>query len=82
MNRGKCNKPYRFVITGGSGFLGSHLCNKLIHKGHDVICIDSLITGIKDKLVPLMRNKAFRFIDYDVTNFVHIEGRVDAIPQE
>lgn len=79
MNHGSSKKPYRIVITGGAGFLGSHLCNKLIQIDHEVICIDNLITGNRDNLVPLMGNKRFRFIDYDVTNFVHIEGWVDAI---
>lgn len=79
MNDGSPKKPYRIVITGGAGFLGSHLCNRLIQMGHEVICIDNLITGNPDNLVPLMGNKRFRFIDQDVTNFVHIEGHVDAI---
>lgn len=79
MNDGSPKKPYRIVITGGAGFLGSHLCNRLIQMGHEVICIDNLITGNPDNLVPLMGNKRFRFIDHDVTNFVHIEGHVDAI---
>lgn len=72
-------RPYRIVITGGAGFLGSHLCNNLIQKRHEVICIDNLITGNPDNLVLLMGNKKFRFINYDVTNFIHIEGLVDTI---
>jgi dTDP-glucose 4,6-dehydratase len=79
MNHSNSKKPHRIVITGGAGFLGSHLCNKLIQIGHEVICIDNLITGNPDNLVPLMGNKRFRFLAYDVTNFVHIEGEVDAI---
>jgi dTDP-glucose 4,6-dehydratase len=79
MNHESSKRPYRIVITGGGGFLGSHLCSKLIQIGHEVICIDNLITGNPDNLVPLMGNKRFRFINYDVTNFVHIEGQVDAI---
>jgi len=79
MNHENSKKPYRIVITGGAGFLGSHLCSKLIQIGHEVICIDNLITGNPDNLAPLMGNKRFRFLAYDVTNFVHIEGRVDVI---
>ncbi|MER3446259.1 MAG: NAD-dependent dehydratase [Candidatus Dadabacteria bacterium] len=79
MNQGSSKKPYRIVITGGAGFLGSHLCNNLIQMGHEVICIDNLITGNPDNVVNLMGNKRFRFIDHDVTNFIHIEGQVDAI---
>lgn len=75
----RSERPYRIVITGGAGFLGSHLCNNLIQMGHEVICIDNLITGNPDNLVPLIGNKRFRFINYDVTNFIHIDGRVDAI---
>src|SRR5579885_3184513 len=75
----RSERPYRIVITGGAGFLGSHLCNNLIQMGHEVICIDNLITGNPDNLVPLIGNKRFRFINYDVTNFIHIEERVDAI---
>ncbi len=79
MNHGESDRPYRIVITGGAGFLGSHLCNNLIQLGHEVICIDNLITGNRDNLVPLMGYKRFRFIDYDVSNFVHIEGYIDAV---
>jgi dTDP-glucose 4,6-dehydratase len=72
-------KPYRIVITGGAGFLGSHICNRLIEMGHEVVCIDNLITGNPDNIAPLTGNKRFKFINYDVTNFVHVEGQVYAI---
>jgi dTDP-glucose 4,6-dehydratase len=72
-------KPYRIVITGGAGFLGSHICNRLIEMGHEVVCIDNLITGNPDNIVPLIGNKRFKFINYDVTNFVHVEEQVYAI---
>ncbi len=71
--------PCRVVITGGVGFLGSHLCNKLIEMGHEVICIDNLITGNLDNIAHLVGNKKFKFINYDVTNFIHIEGQVDTV---
>jgi len=79
MDYGSSKKPCRIVITGGAGFLGSHLCNKLIEIGHEVICIDNLITGNPNNIANLIGNKGFRFINYDVTDFLHIEGQVDAI---
>ena len=79
MDYGSSKKPCRIVITGGAGFLGSHLCNKLIEMGHEVICIDNLITGNPNNIAHLMGNKGFKFINYDVTDFIHIEGQVDAV---
>lgn len=71
--------PLRIVITGGAGFLGSHICNRLIEMGQEVICIDNLITGNPDNIAHLIGNGGFKFISYDVTNFIHIEGQVDAV---
>ncbi len=67
------------VITGGAGFLGSHLCDKLIENGHKVICLDNLITGNLENIAHLFGNENFRFIKYDVTEFIYVEGRVDNI---
>ncbi len=67
------------VITGGSGFLGSHLCDKLIKEGMSVICIDNLLTGSLDNIQHLFGNPNFRFINHDVTNFIHVPGKVDYI---
>ena len=72
-------KSWRIVVTGGAGFLGSHLCGSLIEMGHEVICIDNLITGNLDNIANLIGNNRFRLIKYDVTNFIYIEGRVDAV---
>lgn len=71
--------PLRIVITGGAGFLGSHICDWLIGMGHEVTCIDNLITGNPDNIAHLIGNKGFKIINYDVTNFIHIDGRVDAV---
>lgn len=79
MDYGSLKKPCRIVITGGAGFLGSHICNKLIEMGHEVICIDNLITGNPNNIAQLIGNKAFKFVNYDVTDFIHIGGRVDAV---
>ena len=69
----------RIVVTGGAGFLGSHLCDFLINEGHSVICIDNLITGNTDNITHLMGNEKFKFIHHDVTNYIFIEGKLDAI---
>ncbi len=67
------------VVTGGAGFLGSHLCDKLIENGHKVICLDNLITGNLENIAHLFGNENFRFIKYDVTEFIHVDGKVDNI---
>jgi dTDP-glucose 4,6-dehydratase len=64
------------VVTGGAGFLGSHLCERLLSKGHVVICMDNLITGSLDNIEHLFQRKDFTFIQYDVTNFIHFPGDV------
>lgn len=69
----------RIVVTGGAGFLGSHLCDFLINEGHSVICIDNLITGNTNNITHLMGNEKFKFIHHDVTNYIFIEGKLDAI---
>jgi len=69
----------RIVVTGGAGFLGSHLCDYLINEGHSVICIDDLITGNTDNIAHLMGNDKFKFIHHDVTNYIFIESKLDAI---
>ena len=61
------------VITGGAGFLGSHLCERLLAEGHRVVCIDNLITGDASNISHLMGNPAFAFINYDVTSFLHVD---------
>jgi dTDP-glucose 4,6-dehydratase len=67
------------VVTGGAGFLGSHLCDRLIREGHSVVCIDNLITGSTANIAHLAGNPAFKFIQYDVTNYLFVEGAVDYI---
>jgi len=67
------------VITGGSGFLGSHLCDRLINEGMNVICIDNLLTGSLDNIEHLFGNNKFHFINHDVTNFIHVPGKIDYI---
>lgn len=67
------------VVTGGAGFLGSHLCDRLIAEGIKVICIDDLLTGSIENIEHLIGNEDFLFIKHDVTNFIHVPGKVDYI---
>ncbi len=69
----------RTLVTGGAGFLGSHLCDRLIQEGHEVICMDNLITGDTANIAHLAGNKNFTFIKYDVTEYIFIDGPLDNI---
>ena len=69
----------RVLITGGAGFLGSHLCDRFIAEGHSVIAMDNLITGNTDNIVHLMGNPNFRFIKYNVIDYLYLEGQLDAV---
>lgn len=63
----KKNENKKIIATGGAGFIGSHLCERLIADGHDVICLDNLYTGAIEKIKHLMSNKHFQFINHNVT---------------
>lgn len=67
------------VVTGGAGFLGSHLCDKLLAEGMKVICIDNLLTGNLNNISHLFGNENFSFVKHDITNFIHVPGNVDYI---
>lgn len=69
----------RILITGAAGFLGSHLCDRLLEDGHDVIGMDNLLTGNSDNLAHLMGHGRFRFVQYDVTQFIFVEGALDGV---
>ncbi len=69
----------RILITGAAGFLGSHLCDRLIASGHEVIGMDNFITGSADNLVHLAGNPQFSFIRHDVANFIFVPGKIDAV---
>ena len=67
------------VVTGGAGFLGSHLCDKLLKEGIKVICIDNLLTGNLDNISHLFGNNNFSFIKHDVTNYIYVGGKIDYV---
>ena len=67
------------VITGGSGFVGSYLCEKLINNGHKIIVIDNLLTGSKENINDLMENENFSFIEHDVQDHIEIKNKVDYV---
>jgi dTDP-glucose 4,6-dehydratase len=69
----------RILITGAAGFLGSHLCDRFIAEGHEVIGMDNFITGSADNIAHLIGNPAFSFIQHDVTNFVFVPGPLDGV---
>ncbi|HMK76762.1 MAG TPA: UDP-glucuronic acid decarboxylase family protein [Thermodesulfobacteriota bacterium] len=70
----------RTLITGGAGFLGSHLCDFFISQGHEVICMDNLVKKENlENIAHLMGHERFKFIKYDVTEYLHVEGKLDHI---
>jgi dTDP-glucose 4,6-dehydratase len=69
----------RILITGGAGFLGSHLCETLIHQGHTVICLDNLLTGRTENIAGLMGHSQFSFIHYNVCDYLHVDGHLDGV---
>jgi len=69
----------RILITGGAGFIGSHLCDRLLADGHEVIAMDNLSTGSTDKIVHLAGRDDFSFIKHDVTNYIYVPGPLDAV---
>jgi len=69
----------RVVLTGGAGFLGSHLCDYFIEKGWDVLCLDNLVTGADSNISHLLPHPRFKFQKQDVSQFIEIEGAVDAV---
>jgi dTDP-glucose 4,6-dehydratase len=69
----------RILITGAAGFLGSHLCDRFLSEGHQVIGMDNLLTGKTENIVHLAGRDDFKFIKHDVTNYIYIEGPLDAV---
>lgn len=69
----------RVLVTGGAGFIGSHLCDLFISRGYKVVCMDNLITGSLNNIKHLRRNKDFEFIKHNVSEHISVKGRVDYI---
>ena len=72
------SKP-RTLITGGAGFLGSHLCDRFLAEGHEVVCMDNLITGDLRNIEHLFPDEHFTFVHQDVTEFIHVPGKLDNV---
>lgn len=75
----KTDEPIVSVVTGGAGFLGSHLCDRLLAEGHEVVAIDSLLTGSLENIAHLSDNSSFRFVQHDVTKFIELDGDIDNV---
>ncbi len=69
----------KILVTGGAGFIGSHLCDRLLEKGHSVVALDNLITGNTDNIAHLGGRGDFKFINHDVTEYIYLPGRIDFI---
>jgi dTDP-glucose 4,6-dehydratase len=69
----------RAVVTGGAGFLGSHLCEQLLDRGVEVVCLDNFLTGSPENVLHLMEHPGFRLVRCDVTDYVHVPGPVDVV---
>jgi UDP-glucuronate decarboxylase len=69
----------RVVVTGGAGFLGSHLCHRLLDRGDEVVCLDNLITGSLSNIADLFGRRGFQFVEHDVSTYLWVPGEVDAV---
>lgn len=69
----------KVLVTGGCGFLGSHLCDRYLKEGYRVVCMDNLITGSPENIAHLMGNEDFEFVKHDVTNYIYVPGELDLV---
>lgn len=69
----------RILITGGAGFLGSHLCDVLVGQGHHVLAVDNLVTGRLENIAHLIGHERFSFVKYNVCDYLHVDGHLDAV---
>ena len=69
----------RYLITGGAGFIGSHLCEHFLNQGHEVLCMDNYSTGAKANIGQFLRNPRFRFIDHNVSRYIEVPEPLDYV---
>jgi dTDP-glucose 4,6-dehydratase len=69
----------RYLVTGGAGFIGSHLCESFLNQGHEVLCMDNYSTGARENMAPFLKNPRFRFIDHNVSRFIEVQEPLDYI---
>jgi len=69
----------RYLITGGAGFIGSHLCESFLNQGHEVLCMDNYSTGATENIAPFLNNPRFRFIDHNVSRYIEVKEPLDYI---
>jgi dTDP-glucose 4,6-dehydratase len=69
----------RILITGGAGFLGSHLCERLVDQRHVVVCVDNFITGRPENVAQLIKGERFSLVKYNVCDYLHVDGQLDAV---
>ena len=69
----------RYLITGGAGFIGSHLCESFLNQGHEVLCMDNYSTGAKHNIAPFLKNPRFRFIDHNVSRYIEVPEPLDYV---
>ena len=69
----------RYLVTGGAGFIGSHLCESFLGQGPEVLCMDNYSTGAKENMAPFLKNPRFRFIDHNVSRFIEVQEPLDYV---
>ena len=69
----------RVLITGAAGFLGSHLCDRFLAEGHDVVGLDNFVTGHPDNIAHLIGNDRFEFVRHDISTFTYVDGPLDGV---
>jgi len=69
----------RYLVTGGAGFIGSHLCENFLNQGHEVLCMDNYSTGAKANIGPFLKNPRFRFIDHNVSRYIEVPEPLDFV---
>ncbi|MEK7783247.1 MAG: UDP-glucuronic acid decarboxylase family protein [Candidatus Binatota bacterium] len=69
----------RILITGGAGFIGSHLCESFLERGHEVVCMDNLLTGSQENVISISSHSRFTFMNHNVSRFIQVEGPIDMV---